>query len=126
MNHDRQPLNVANAFDQVDQVGILHFRADALKAQQTAVDGQGGVQRIEAGRDFHRLRAIDGLAIGEDDTTALPSRSAVGEPVFYDQIFRLFGIGKGGRQFAAVHFRILRILVRARFNIALPPHPQPV
>ena len=50
------------------------------------------MQRVEAGRDLHALRAVDGVAVGHVDAGLLQRRTAVREAVLDDQVLRALGV----------------------------------
>ena len=63
--------------------------------QQTAVDGKGGVQGIEAGGYLHPLDLVDRLTIGKENTSFLQGGATVCKQVFDDQVLGLFCIDEG-------------------------------
>ncbi|MPN61353.1 hypothetical protein SDC9_209089 [bioreactor metagenome] len=77
--NDGHSLDIANLLDEGFQQWILHFSGDEGVAQQTPVDRQHGVQRIEAGADLHLLDFVDGLFVGEQYPDLLQWRTTVGE-----------------------------------------------
>ena len=71
VNDHGHALVIAQALHQAAQAGVGHLVRDLGVTQQAAKDRQGGVQRVEACGDLHGVRAVHGLAIGEDDAAVL-------------------------------------------------------
>ena len=67
VHHHGHGLDVAHLGDQAADVLVGHFGADEGVAQQAAIDGHGGVQRVEAGADLHLLDLVHRLAVGVHD-----------------------------------------------------------
>ncbi len=96
VHHHRHGFLVCQGVHQFVQVFIAHFLADAFVAQQAAQDGQGGMQGIEAGADLHFFGFVYRFPVGEIDACLFQGHSAGRKFIFHHQIFRFFGIDKGG------------------------------
>ena len=56
------------------------------------------MQRVQAGRDLHRLNLVDGLARGIEGAAEVQGRPAVGIVVLDDQVLHLLGVDEGCRE----------------------------
>ncbi len=78
--------------DEGDEVGVLHLLPDAVVAEQAAVHGQAGVQRVQAGRDLHGVGLLGRVAVREDDAALIERGTTVGEGVLDDEVMGLLGV----------------------------------
>lgn len=62
VGHHRHGLDISRFLHEGADVGIGNLGRDEVVAQQTAEDGHGGMEWIEACRDLHRLHLIDDIA----------------------------------------------------------------
>ena len=102
IDHHRHGLDVAHLGDQAADVLVSHLGADEGVAQQAAIDGHGGVQRVEAGAHLHLLDLVHRLAVGVHDAAQLQRGPAVGVLVLDDQVLGLLGVDEGGGEGVAV------------------------
>ena len=87
---------MAHAGDELHKILVPHLSGDGIIAEDAAVHGQTGMQRIKAGAYLHLLDLVHHIAAGDDDTGLLERRTAVRELVFNDEVLRLLGIDEGG------------------------------
>ena len=95
IDDDGHRLDVADLLDEGTQILIGHFGRDEGVVQHAAIDGHGGVQRVQAGADLHLLDLIDGLAVAVQNTAQLQRRTAIGVVVLDAEILGLLGVDEG-------------------------------
>ena len=98
VNNERHTLLMAHAGDELHEILVPHLSGDGIIAEDAAVHGQTGVQRIEAGADLHLLDLVHHIAAGDDDTGLLERRTAVREAVLDDEVLRLLGVDERRRE----------------------------
>ena len=68
------------------------------------------MERVKTCGDLHSLCLIDSISVSQDDSAFLKRRSAVGEEVFDDEIFRNFGVDERSGKDAGRCFHALKII----------------
>ena len=71
---------------------FFHFIGNERIAEETAINGQGRVKRVQTGADLHAFYLIYSFPVRKDDAGLFQGWTAVGEGVFNDEVLRLFGI----------------------------------
>ena len=90
--HHRKSFLVANGFHQLSEQGIFHFFGYQGVAQQTAIDGKGGMKRVQAGAYLHFFYFVNGFPVGKYNAAFFQGRAPVGEVIFDYQILTFFRI----------------------------------
>ena len=96
VHHHGDALLIPDFLDQGLQLRVLHLGSDGVIAQQTAVDGQGGVQGVEAGGDLHFLGVVHRVPVGHVDPGLLQRGPSIGEAILHHQVLGLLGVDEGG------------------------------
>ena len=110
VGYHRHCLLLAQARDEVDQLGVLHLVADAGVAEHAAEYAEGGIHRVHAGAYLHHRGLLNDVAAGDDNAALLESRMTVRECVLDEQVVRTFGVDVNSRVRALFGYERLCVL----------------
>ena len=94
IGNNRHTLNRTNLMNQLVQLFVLHLIGNQIISQNTAINCQSCMQRIQTGSNLHAFYLIYSVAICHINACFFQSRTAIGEFVLDNQVLGTFCVYK--------------------------------